>query len=542
MNRPFLRAACAALALLTAVLPLAACKRKASDTGPAAPQQTEAPDTTSEPLPAEGGRLRMAMPENLSVGNENYDPMLVSTEEALQLFSLVYEPLIAVDESGSLIPCLAVNWSAAENRPNCWTVNLRSGVRFHSGAALTADDVIYSFEHLGELGGSSYYAKCLSSIKSIERIDSSTVLVTAVSPGMINLYGLNFPIVRRDAAPFNGTGPYKVTGYSDQRVSMAVNAGWWDRPPYIQSVEFLARDSNETALASYSAGQLDFVPTALLSAGQYGNAGVTVVRDYMTQGMEVLLFNHGRNLPSNADFRRAVSCSINRSRIISNVYMNRARSSDVPVPPDSWLYSGAKQIDYDLVEAERLLDQLGCRKTADGTRRYKGETLELTLLVSATTENTTRADAAAIIASQLEQVGIKVNTVTASHGYGQQDSEFLTALRGKDWDIELVGFNLSQSCDLAPYLTRNGKNNFGGYSADVFDSLLSRAASAPDEETLRAVYYEIQSEFVDRLPFIVLYFRLNSAVARADISGIDALREPALLRNIKNWYIIKKTS
>ncbi len=538
-NKRICRAAAVLLALLTAVVPLAACKRKAAQTDTVVPTQTEAPEQTSEPLPAEGGRIRMAMPENLRVGNESYDPMLVTTEEALQLFSLVYEPLIAVDESGSLIPCLAVNWSAA-NQPNCWTVNLRSGVRFHSGAALTADDVVYSFEHLRETAGSGYYAKCLSYIRSIEWIDSTTVLVTAVSSGMIDLYGLNFPILKRDAAPFDGTGPYKVTGYTDQRVSMAVNSGWWDRPPYIQGVEFLARDSNETALASYSAGQLDFVPTALLSAGQYGDAGVTVVRDYMTQGMEALLFNHDRSLMANVDFRRAVSCSINRSRIISNVYMNRARSCDVPIPPDSWLYSGAKQIDYDRVEAERLFEQLGCRKNSEGMLRYKGETLELTLLVSATTENTTRADAAAIIASQLEQVGIKVNIVTASHGYGQQDSEFITALRQKDWDIALVGFNLSLSCDLAPYLTREGKNNFGSYSGEGFDTLLARVRTAPDEETLRAVYYEIQSEFVDRLPFIVLYFRLNSAVTRADISGIDAIREPALLRNIKNWYILKK--
>lgn len=540
MNKAALRRLCALFAaLITAFSCFTACSHGTPAVEPAATEAPQEPEATAVPGPETGGRLRMVMPENLKVGNESYDPMLVSTEEALQLFSLVYEPLIAIDETSGLVPCLAINWSADAGDGTRWTVNLRSGVRFHSGGKLTADDVVYSFAHLQELGAASYYAKNLSLIKNIEKVNDTTLTVTTATAGMINLYGLDFPIMKQYAEPLDGTGPYAVTGCTDQRISMTVNTNWWDRPPYISNVEFLARDSNETALASYSAGQLDFVPTALLTAGQYGDAGVTVVRDYMTQGMETLLFNHKRTVTGSAEFRRAIICSINRSRIISNVYMNRARSCDVPVPPDSWLYSGAKQIDYDPVEATRLFESLGYKKNADGLLCSGDTPIELTLLVSGTTENTTRQDAAAVIASQLGQMGITVTVVTASHGYGQEDSDFITALRQRDWDIALVGFNLSQSNDLSPYLLSGGRNNFGGYQGGIFETLLRDAAAAPDEESLRRVYHTIQSEFLDRLPFVVLYFRLNSAVARANIAGIDALREPALLRNIKNWYILK---
>ena len=48
-----------------------------------------------------------------------------------------------------------------------------------------------------------------------------------------------------------------------------------------------------------------------------------------------------------------------------------------------------------------------------------------------------------------------------------------------------------------------------------------------------------QTAFADELPFIVLYFRLNSVVYSAKLQEIGTMREPALLRNIKNWYFIK---
>ncbi|MBQ3939260.1 MAG: hypothetical protein II724_07935 [Clostridia bacterium] len=531
---------CLALAAVLLAAFLCACARGNPGGATPAPQQTPEPTADAELSPAPGGKLRMAMPENLSVGNAFYDPLIVNTEEALNLYSLVFEPLIAIDETNGLVPCLAINWSAAPHLENAWMINLREGVRWHTGAALTADDVIYTFDHLRQLGAESYYKSSVNAIESIMKLDATTLIVTMSSPGLMSLYSLNFPIVKRDisASVLVGTGAYRVTSYNDERIAMTANADWWDRPPYVQAVEFLARDSNETALASYAAGQLDLVPTALLAAGKYGDAGVTVVRDYMTQGMETMLFNHRRSLLAKNDLRRAVAMSINRTRIIANVYMNRARSCDVPVPPDSWLYNGSnRQIDYDPQGAAALLSGLGYTLHDDGLLYSGGEPLTLTLLVSSSSENTTRADAAAAIASQLAQVGVTVNVVTAAHNYGQTESEFLTLLSQMNWDIALVGFNLSVANDLAPYLTVNGANNFGAFPGEDFTPLLREARNAADEESLRSAFYALEAKFTDDLPFLVLYFRLNSLVARAELKGVAAFREPALLRNIKNWYL-----
>ena len=103
------RALCAVLAIVFFALVFCACSGNTEP--PDEAEHTPSPAPAASISPVSGGLLRMAMPENLSVGNESYDPLLVRTEESLALFSLVYEPLIAVNESGELTPCLAAKWS-----------------------------------------------------------------------------------------------------------------------------------------------------------------------------------------------------------------------------------------------------------------------------------------------------------------------------------------------------------------------------------------------------------------------------------------------
>lgn len=509
------------------------------------PVETPPPDITENtpapPVPVQGGILRCPMPENLHINNEDYNPLLIHTEEALQLFTLVYEPLITVDESNMLIPALAINWTPDILLLNAWVINLRENAYWHNGEPLTARDVVYTYETLKALGKQSYYASCLDEIVSIEAADENTVSVLMKDPGLIALYSLNFPIIKEineNSPRFTGTGAYRVSAVNDDRITLSVNPSWWDRPPYISCVEFYARSSNDTALASYNAGQLDFVSTAFLAVGQYREAGVTVVKDIMTQSMETLLFNLNHSAARDADFRKAVAYALDRNPIITNVYMNRARKCDVPFPPDSWLYDGnSARYNYNLQLSEDMLSNLGYKLDAGGRLFRRGKRVSLKLLTSGTTENATREEAAKLISLQLEKLGIDVEIITAEHILGVGESEFMRLLKEGEWDIALVGFNLSVGSRLNKYLDTDGINNFGNYSDEKMKLLLENMNNAPDEESLRAAASALQQKFIDELPFIVLYFRLNSVVYNADIQGIEDMREPNIVRNIKKWYI-----
>ncbi|MBO4563749.1 MAG: hypothetical protein J5772_09115 [Clostridia bacterium] len=525
------------IALLAAiVIALSALLCGCSHKGKTPVSPTEAPLPTATPeadiSPTEGGTLRLPMPVNAS----RADPLIVNTEEMLHLFSLVYDSLLSVNSSGELEPRLCESWSNEGN--GVWLLRLREGVKWHDGSGtLTADDVVSTYRALVSMED-SYYKYCLNHIVSLQSAGGLYIRVKMNIPGIIGLYSLTFPI--RRSAEMMGTGAYRVERSDDHRVILTVNTDWWDKLPYIKRIIFDERDSNTTALASYEAGQLNLVPTDILTAGKYYESGVTDVHDIMTQNMEVLLFNHSSSVFSDINLRFAVAHGINRSRIITNVYMNRARAADVPIPPDNWLYdSRCAVLNYDPDTALDLIVESGYTVLSkEGLRFSKtGGHLSVKLLTSATTENTVRSDAANMIASQLNELGFKVEVVTAAHTLGDPESDFIKALHSGGWDMALVGFNLSQSNELSSYFDAGGANNFGHISDSRLRLLAQSMLSAPGEEELRDAAYELQSYFVENVPFVTLYFRLNSIICSAQIRGIDGAREPLLFEEEKLWFI-----
>lgn len=523
------------VALLLAILQLCACV--GSGTVITTEPSTQSPSATAQAV--SGGTLRLAMPQNIAQLENGYDPIYVSTVEMYQLYSLVYDSLIAVDANNKLIPSLVQSWSQYSNEGE-WRLNLRSDVYWHDGTVFTADDVIYTFEQLSSLTD-GYYRDVSKNIEAMYKQDDLTVIVKCSSAGVTPLYSLNFPVKKADSTKeLMGTGAYKVHSISDERIVLKANDDWWEKSATIDTIEFHARSSNELEISSYEAGLLNFVATSSLTVGQYASVGETIVRDYMTQQMETLLINHDNALLADKNFRTAIAKLIDRSTIISNVYMGKAQSCDVPFPPDSWLYDSSQTaIDYSRDEAIELLLETGCSINADGMLMKDGKQVTLKLLTGETTENMIRADVAKLIKQNLEAIGMKIELIELEHDLTKDENPFVEALDKGEWDLATVGFNISQSNDLSEFINSNGKNNFGNYSNEKLENMVLLTKRASSESLMRERAHALQAEFVNELPFIVLYFRLNSVIYDANLMGIETVREPNLLKGIHRWYYVK---
>ncbi|MBO6062297.1 MAG: hypothetical protein J6P98_09345, partial [Clostridia bacterium] len=463
---------------------------------PASPSEEPTAAPTEEPAPQEGGVLRLAMPVNAPID----DPLDVTTEEMLGLFSLVFESLLTVNAAGEIEPCLCESWTGGDG---VWLLHLRSGVKWHDGSGtLRSQDVITTYRELVTMED-SYYKPCLEHIVRMVAVDELSISVQFDIKGIMGLYALTFPI--RRSGKLNGTGAYRLESMTDHEVHLKVNEDWWNQRPYIERVIYSERDSNSTALASYEAAQLNMVPTDILTAGKYSDPGTTNVHDVMTQELEALLFNYASPVLSDLNIRLAIAHGINRSRIITNVYSNKARASDVPIAPDNWLYdSRCAVLNYDPDASAQLIEDAGytvVSQIEDGLRYSRaGNSLYLRLLTSATKENTVRSDAAQMIANHLSTLGFKVELITKAHSLGDPESEFIKALEEGDWDVALVGFNIGLCPDFSRYFAPGGSNNFG----HINDPLLSQKASAlyacATEEELREAAYALQSYFVETAP------------------------------------------
>lgn len=534
-----------AVALVCAAATLALCGGCDGGNGTAeTAASTTAPavlEPSPTPAPVQGGTLRLSMPVNA----DKTDPLKVNTEEMLNLYSLVFESLLFVDNTGQLTPGLAENW-ACDDTGAVWTIKLRSAARWQdTGASVTAEDVISTYNKIVSFGAETYYSYVLKRIESMEAAADGSLVVTMKQPGLASLYALTFPVTESSATATGnypaGTGPYKFSYVSDDLVRLERNDNWWKQAPNIDYVEFYARESNDISLASYSAGQLDMVFTSSLTVGRYREEENTAVLDMMTQNAEVLLLNFSNENLQDIRIRQALAYAIDRSRIITNVYMNRARASDVPVPPDSWLYESKSAVyDYNRDVALSLLADAGWSDVdEDGFLEKDGyyyNEMTLTLLVDDSTD-AVRETAAEQIKTQLEALGIHIEIVTAAYTLGDDESDYMQKLSSGEFDLALAGFNIGYDCNLSPYLSADGTHNYGKYSDAAMEQLIGYMSTAASEADYISAASALQMAFVEDLPFITLYFRLNSVLYNTDITGIIDMREPDVFRNIAAWSI-----
>lgn len=517
------------LALLLSFCCGCAKETEANKTEDAALLATPSP----QPQPLAGGEIRLPMPLNADIT----DPLRVNTEEMLAFFSLVYEGLISISGTGKLTAELAESWTG-DSSSKVWTFTLRSGVKWHDGNDLTAYDVTATFTRLQTMGSESYYAYQANKIESMRAVDERTLEVTMRQGGYASLYALTFPVMQGGqalAAPV-GTGPFRLEFWTGQEARLSANADWWKQRAYLDAIVFVERDSNETALASYQAGQLDMVPSSNTGVGRYRSESTTVL-DVVTQTAELLLINNNNAALRDISVRKALSYALDRGKIISNIYMNRAQPCDVPVPPDSWVYeSKSKVYDYNLAKAREFLAGAGWVQEESGLLIKDGQTFHVRLLVNESSE-TTRREAANLIASQLTDLGMEVELIAVPYALGQSSSEYLQKLSAGEYDLCLAGINLGRDNDLTQVMNPLGAAHYGNYSVPELTAMAEQVLSAKDETAYRQALSAFQLKFVEELPFIVLYFRLNSIVYFSGIKGIGEVREPDIMHTADKWYI-----
>ena len=141
------------------------------------------------------------------------------------------------------MPILAKDYSVSDDG-TATTITLQSGVRFHTGAPLTADDVVYSLE---SSRGTAYYGSRLRDVTAIEALDAQTVvLTTTVAYDELPLL-LDIPIIQKDTMEQDvppGTGPYKF----ESTEHLVRNTDWWqDSAPLVDYDEITLTSVSTTA-------------------------------------------------------------------------------------------------------------------------------------------------------------------------------------------------------------------------------------------------------------------------------------------------------
>lgn len=385
-------------AVVAAVLALGACTGTSTQTQ----QQDQGPRT-----------FTYSQSSEVIVG---WDP---STENSNSIVALanVYDTLTRYNsQTQDLDPSLATAWETSGDGLQ-WTFTIRDGVTFHTGRAMTAEDVKASIERTIDLGQGAAYI--WSPVKSIEAPDASRVVFTLKYPAPLDLiasagyaaYVFDTQAVSGDLEKWfeegndAGTGPYQVDSWNQgQEVELRLKSypgywGGWDGNRY-ERVVFRVVPEATTAAQLLRDGQLTFVQrmTPQLFESFDGDSKFQTVQATSWQSLLALLNTRSGPL-ANPDLRKAVSYGIDYEGILTALKGAAAPSTGV-VPPGLWGHSDdLPTYTYDPETAKQLLAQQGFGPG--------GQALDLTLTYTA--GDSDEALVASIMKSNLADLNINLD-------------------------------------------------------------------------------------------------------------------------------------
>lgn len=309
----------------------------------------------------------------------------------------MYEPLIIRDVTGAFEPALATDWAPKEGDPNVWVFNLRQGVKFHDGADLTAEDVVFSFERAKQ--PNSDMKELIGSITEVRAVDDHTIEMVTSGPNPIlpsnltNLFILdkgwaeaNNTVNVQDfeggeityaTTNANGTGPYKlVSREPDVKTVMSINEDYWGRdqfPMQVTEIVYTPIQNAATRVAAMLSGEVDFLQDMpVQDLERVTNAdGLTVKQAPqnrviffgMNMGADDIEADNvdGKNPLADVRVRKAMSMAINRDAIQQVVMRGQSIPAGMIAPPfvNGWTAEMDAESSTDIEGAKALMEEAG---------------------------------------------------------------------------------------------------------------------------------------------------------------------------------------
>ncbi len=293
------------------------------------------------------------------------DPHSQIHATTLTILGHAYEGLTRYNTKYEVEPALATKWTYVT--PTLVRFELRRGVKFHDGAPMTADDVVFSYQRIKDPKG--FMQVFVAGVNEVKKIDDHTIELVLAAPNPTLLRGLvDFRIMSKAWAEknrtvgvqdfkakeenfasrnTNGTGPYKITGWQpDQRITMTINRDWWDKNTgNVTDVVYAPIKSDPTRVAALISGELDLltdVPTQdvarLRADGKLqmieGNEIRTIFLAPDTFSPELKYSDvKGKNPFKDKRVREALSIAIDRDLIRRNTMRGLSMPTNIMVAP-----------------------------------------------------------------------------------------------------------------------------------------------------------------------------------------------------------------
>lgn len=452
-------------------------------------------------LPGTASQSEISLVWNRAAG---LDVILLANSDIYLISRLVYDSLFKLSAEFEPIPCLAV--SAVCNGLS-WTVKLRDGVYFHSGAALTAADVKYTLEKHKAAPASPYNQK-LANISRVDVKDTLTLEISLYEEDGALPALLDFPVIRNGASgnEADGTGRY-IFQSAGSAAWLIYNDDYFEaRPPRVKTISLVpaydvqrAQFFNEGKI-SILVDNKDMVNTELDTAFCAGT--------HISNTLTYISLNTLDGALSRAEVRRALSSAVNRGALAGLVPGGKRYTTFSIINPRWYLFdAAAAAVKYEPEAAKKELLLAGFAPDAQGVL------LELEILLDESDYNSLLvADG---LAKQLLKAGIRLSIKI------EKTAAYKALIASGGYQLCFDRVKLDPGMDVSGIVCAGGANNYGRYSNAELEKLIKRLRQSAEEAERAELASQLIALLDAQTPVIPLYFdTVNLLSSEAERGGL----------------------
>ncbi len=432
---------------------------------------------------------------------EGYCPHTTIGRVAREVFTILYDRLVYVDEEGEIHPWLAKSWEISDDYKEI-TFTLEEGVTFHDGTILDAAAVKFNFDRILEVGGT---AADQFPAMTIEVVDDYVV--------KFSLADVYAPFFHSLASPFGGiASPTAIQEHRENYFMNPVGSGPFmfekhiigdeivfkanpnyknfrtdienKGAPYVDKVIYYAIPEETTRGSALLTGEVDIIETGAVTALRLANSPGIYQADSKAINITQVGFNHRRAPFDDLNVRKAVGYALDIEELTILGFFDYATPNYTFIPVGVMGYNEELGEKYgfhqDQAKAIALLEEAGYQYV-NGAMVKDGRQLEVDLLTHYAhfTEQVSEG-----VQAQLAEIGVKANIVLMDVG------TFLT--RGSEPETNQLFF-MRTTWGEPIILSRLflGGGPFESFNDPVLDAMLNKATTIMDFEERQGLLDEI---------------------------------------------------
>ena len=484
------------------------------------------------------------------------DPQATNDDAAYLVINQIGEGLV-VGYGGEIHPGMAERWDTSEDGLT-WTFYLRES-KWDDGTAVTANDFVYAAQRALEPGtariaASEYYVlenaeayqagECDFEAVGIKAVDEHTLELRLAHTNAALLYTLSnynwFPMQQQaceavgisygaEADTLASNGPFVCVEWGhESKFVLKKNENYWNADNVqIDEVQYVIGAADQVAADLAQAGDVDLMQTndrqTIATLESLGFSSDKVVDTTAFLQMNCAGQEETGRFMSNVNFRKALSCAIDREAVLQVAGETGTVGTRITMPGTLTADGKDWYEEYPLAdgwatkaESEKAKEYL--QKALDELGATAADIPELELLCFDSQKNLERGQAIQDMVLQTLGVKIVLNPQPIQQMLEMKaNSEFDFCFVGKaavypDW-LKEIGYEFN-SAD--PSAVTN-------YNNPVYTELYNEASQCVDMHVRNQCVNELESIIMEDMATLYLYWEETNWLHPANLTGIEQL-------------------